>query len=135
MIGLAVFVLVVVALASMAVLFSGGYPVRIDMHWFAIKTSVGVVFLAGAVALGLVVFALSLLWEGIRRGHRRRKETRELRRRAQATSAAAQAGPSSSTVSNGPSATTAGSSVPPPPRGSAGVAGPDDHFDSAPRER
>jgi hypothetical protein len=147
MIGLGIFVLVVVGLASLAVVLRGGYPVRIDVHWFTIKTSVGVVFLAGAVALALVVFGLSLLYEGLKRGHRRRKETKDLRKRANAneTAAAASSGgtaqatpPPGAGTSPGVGSTSpaAGST---PVRGSseAGTrsAGPDDHFDTAPRER
>jgi hypothetical protein len=132
MIGLGIFVLVVVGLASLAVVFRGGYPVRIDMHWFTIKTSVGVVFLAGAVALALVVFGLSLLWEGLKRGHRRRRETKDLRKRVQATEST----PVASSSQAGPPASTA-----PGPAGSGGSSqatstsrGPDDHFDTTPRE-
>jgi type VI protein secretion system component VasK len=84
MVTLGILILVVVALASLAVVFRGGYPVRIDLHLFTVNTSARVVFLAGVIALGLAVFGLSLLWEGLKRGHRRRRETKELRKRAQA---------------------------------------------------
>jgi hypothetical protein len=128
MIGLGIFILLVVGLASLAVVFGGGQSVHIDMHLFNVNTSVSVVFLSGAVALALVVFALSLLYEGLKRGHRRRKETKQLRKRVTAGEAAPGA--------SGPAATGAGST---PGGGSsqatATPAGPDDHFDTAPRER
>lgn len=129
MIGLGIFILLVVGLASLAVVFGGGQSVHIDMHWFNINTSVSVVFLSGAVALALVVFGLSLLYEGLKRGHRRRKETKELRKRVTAgQTAPADTGPPA-TGSAG-SAPTGGSS-----QATASPAGPDDHFDTAPRER
>jgi uncharacterized membrane protein YciS (DUF1049 family) len=133
MIGLGIFILLVVGLASLAVVFRGGQSVHIDMHWFTINTSVAVVFLAGAVALALVVFGLSLLYEGLKRGHRRRKETKDLRKQVNAnqTAPSAVAGSSSSEVS-GP--TSGSNPLAGSPRSTASP-GPDDHFDSAPRER
>jgi hypothetical protein len=129
MIGLGIFILLVVGLASLAVVFGGGQSVHIDMPWFTINTSVAVVFLSGAVALALVVFGLSLLYEGLKRSHRRRKETKELRKRVTASQTAP--------AVTGPSA--AGSAGSAPPGGSsqttASPEGPDDHFDTAPRER
>jgi hypothetical protein len=131
MIGLGILVLVIVGLASLAVVIRGGYPVRIDVHWFTVKTSVGVVFLAGAVALALVVFGLSLLYEGVKRGHRRRKETKDLRKRVQASESSAPVAPGAPSSTNPPSAT-------PTPGGSSQMTrparGPDEHFDTAPRE-
>jgi type VI protein secretion system component VasK len=109
MVALGILILVVVALASLAVVFRGGYPVRIDLHLFTVNTSVRVVFLAGVIALGLAVFGLSLLWEGLKRGHRRRRETKDLRKRAQAS----------------PSTQPGTSNTPPPA---------DEHFDTTPRE-
>ena len=129
MIGLGIFILLVVGLASLAVVFGGGESVHIDMPWFNINTSVSVVFLSGAVALALVVFGLSLLYEGLKRGHRRRKETKELRRRVTASQAAPAVTGPPATGSAG-SAPAGGSSQP-----TQSPAGPDDHFDTAPRER
>ena len=132
MIGLGILILVLVGLASLAVVLRGGYPVRIDVHWFTIKTSAGVVFLAGAVALALVVFGLSLLYEGVKRGHRRRKETKDLRKRVQASESSAPA------ATGAPASSTLPPSAPPAPGGSSQATrparGPDDHFDTAPRE-
>jgi hypothetical protein len=133
MIGLGILVLVIVGLASLAVVLRGGYPVRIDVHWFTVKTSVGVVFLAGAVALALVVFGLSLLYEGVKRGHRRRKETKDLRKRVQASESSAPVAPGGA-----PASSTNPPPAPPTPGGSSQVTrparGPDEHFDTAPRE-
>jgi hypothetical protein len=130
MIGLGIFILLVVGIVSLAVVFGGGQSVHVDMHWFTINTSVSVVFLSGAVALALVVFGLSLLYEGLKRGHRRRKETKELRKRVTASQTAPAVTGPSATGSAGGSAPTGGSSQPTAP-----PAGPDDHFDTAPRER
>jgi uncharacterized protein HemY len=129
MIGLGIFILLVVGIVSLAVVFGGGQSVHVDMHWFTINTSVSVVFLSGAVALALVVFGLSLLYEGLKRGHRRRKETKELRKRVTAgqTDPAGTGSPASGSAGSAP---TGGSSQPTAP-----PAGPDDHFDTAPRER
>jgi hypothetical protein len=129
MIGLGIFILLVVGLASLAVVFGGGQSVHIDMHWFNINTSVSVVFLSGAVALALLVFGLSLLYEGLKRGHRRRKETKELRKRVTAGQTASAETGTPATGSAG-SVPAGGSS-----QGTASSAGPDDHFDTAPRER
>jgi hypothetical protein len=128
MIGLGIFILLVVGLASLAVVLGGGQSVHIDMHWFDINTSVSVVFLSGAIALALVAFGLSLLYEGLKRGHRRRKETKELRKRATA-SQTAPAGTGPPATSGAGSAPTGGSS-----QTTGSSAGPDDHFDTAPRE-
>ncbi|MBA2561013.1 MAG: hypothetical protein H0V07_14225 [Propionibacteriales bacterium] len=121
MIGFGVLILVIVALASLAVVFRGGDAVSIDLHWFTIKTSAGIVFLAGAVALALAVFGLSLVWEGLKRGRKRRKETKELRQRATATEQTAN--------TPGPGSTQATPATPrrQPPD-------PDEHFDTAPRD-
>jgi uncharacterized protein HemY len=129
MIGLGIFILLVVGIVSLAVVFGGGQSVHVDMHWFTINTSVSVVFLSGAVALALVVFGLSLLYEGLKRGHRRRKETKELRKRVTAgqTDPAGTGPPATGSAGSAP---TGGSSQPTAP-----PAGPDDHFDTAPRER
>ena len=51
MIGLGIFILLVVGLASLAVVFGGGQSVHIDMPWFTINTSVSVVFLEAAGAV------------------------------------------------------------------------------------
>jgi hypothetical protein len=130
MIGLGIFILVIVGLASLAVVFQGGDAVRIDLHLFTVKTTIGVVFLAGAVALALVVFGLSLLWEGLKRGRRRRRETKDLRRRAEANQ-------SSTSPPGSPSGSTPAPPAAPPttPQAPGRRPGPDDHFDTAPRER
>jgi hypothetical protein len=130
MIGLGIFILLVVGLASLAVVFGGGQSVHIDMHWFTINTSVSVVFLSGAVALALVVFGLSLLYEGLKRGHRRRKETKELRKRVTASQTAPPTVTGPSETGGAGSAPTGGSS-----QATASPGGPDEHFDTAPRER
>jgi hypothetical protein len=126
MIALGVLILVVVAAASLGVFFRGGETIHIDLHWFTIKTTAGIVFLAGAIALALAVFALSLIWEGLKRSRRRRKETKELRHRAAANeqSGAAATGQT-------PSGSPGGAAPTAVPRST----GPDDHFDSAPRDR
>jgi hypothetical protein len=129
MIGLGIFILVIVGLASLAVVFQGGDAVRIDLHLFTVKTTIGVVFLAGAVALALVVFGLSLLWEGLKRGRRRRRETKDLRRRAEASQPTTTPG----APGGSPPAPPAASPTSPPAPGRR--PGPDDHFDTAPRER
>lgn len=141
MIALGVFILVFVALASLAVAFRGGEIVHIDLHWFTIKASAGIVFLAGAVALTLAALGLSLLWEGLKRARKRRKETKELRHRAEASEqtvtssngpGSTQASTSTSSTSTPPPSTPA--SAPPPTIGTQS-SGPDDHFDTTPRER
>ena len=117
MIALGVFVLVIVGLASLAVVFRGGESVSIDLQWFTVNTTAGFVFLAGAVALALVAFGTSLLWEGLKRDRKRRKETKSLRSRAEA---------------NEESASTGGSSEE-PGHVTGERSGPDDH--TAPRDR
>jgi hypothetical protein len=126
MIALGVLILVIVAVASVTAFLRGGETIRIDLHWFTVKTTAGVVFLAGAVALALVVLGLSLIWEGLKRGRKRRKETKALRQRAEAGERLASTAGQPDT---GATAQQPGQSPVTPPRG------PDDHFDSAPRDR
>ncbi len=125
MIAFGVLILVVVAVVSVAAFLRGGATVHIDLHWFTVKTTVGMVFLAGAVALALVVLALSLIWEGLKRARRRRKETKDLRQRVAAKERLA---PPPGPPTGG--ATTAGQTSPHAGR----PPGPDEHFDTAPRD-
>ncbi len=138
MIALGVFILVIVALASLAVVFRGGDTVHIDLHWFTIKTSAGIVFLAGAVALTLAALGISLLWEGLKRARKRRKETQELRHRAEASeqTVSTSNGPGSTQASTSTSSTSTPppSASTPPPTIRTQTSGPDDHFDTTPRE-
>ena len=145
MIALGIFVLVVVGLATLAVLFRGTEAVHIDLHYFTINTTTAVVFLAGAVALALLAFGMSLLWEGLKRSRRRRKETKSLRSQVAATQtssspATSGTGTATSTATNttgqttttsSPSSTSATGAT----EASDGPDGPDGHFDTAPRER
>jgi uncharacterized protein HemY len=128
MIALGIFVLVAVTLVSLVVIFRGNDPVQIDLHYFNVDTSVGFVYIAGAVALALLAFGLSLFWEGLKRSRRRRKETKQLRSQVASSSGTSTGGtPLGSTSTE--KASTGGASA------SGGPAGPDDHFDTAPRER
>ena len=132
MIALGIFVLVAVTLVSLIVIFRGNEVVQIDLHYFNVDTSVGFVFIAGAVALALLAFGLSLLWEGLKRSRRRRKETKQLRNQV-ASSSGTSAGGTSPGSTSAVGTTTEGGSA-----GGAstpGPSGPDDHFDTAPRER
>lgn len=129
MIALGIFVLIAVTLVSLVVIFRGNDPVQIDLHYFDVDTSVGFVFIAGAVALALLAFGLSLLWEGLKRSRRRRKETKQLRSQVASASGTSTGGTSTGGTPLG--STSAGGT----PTGGASTPGPDDHFDSAPRER
>lgn len=110
-------ILVGVVLVITAVVFRGGDSVRIDLEWFTINADAWAVFAAGAITLVLLLIGLWLLRSGLKRSRRRRAEMRTLRERADANDAARQrAQPTEAT--NRPTTTD----------------GPDDHFDSTPRE-
>ncbi|MGH3504929.1 MAG: hypothetical protein ACRDQA_29140 [Nocardioidaceae bacterium] len=83
MIVLGCVLLAVAAIVTIAALWRGGGPARLDMHWFDINTNVAVTFIAGAVCLLLALIGLWLLLKGLRRAHRRRGEMKALRDRAE----------------------------------------------------
>jgi hypothetical protein len=109
-------ILVGVTLTIIAIVFRGGDSVRIDLEWFTINTNAWVVFAAGAVTVLLLVLGLWLFVSGMRRRRRKRAELRALRQRADANEAAARQNASTGAV--------------PSERGN----GPDEHFESTPRE-
>jgi hypothetical protein len=125
--------LVVVVLVAIAALFRGSDSVRIDLEWFSVRTDASVIFFAGVVATLLFVLGCWLVLGGLKRSRRRRSEMRALRDRAEASEKARPAEAaghrSSSSTTGGPaSGTTASHETREMP------AGPDAHFDSAPRD-
>jgi uncharacterized protein HemY len=122
---LGLLILVAVALAISAVVFRGGDSVRIDLEWFTINTNAWAVFAAGALTLLMLVLGLWLLTTGVKRSRHRRAEVRNLRKRADANEEAARRASETSTPAAPQTAEAQHRSTD----------GPDDHFDSAPRER
>jgi len=117
-------ILVGVTLAITAVVFRGGDSVRIDLEWFTINTNAWAVFAAGALTLLMLVLGFWLLVTGLKRSRQRRSEVKNLRKRADANQAAGSGGAAQATASSDDTS----------PSHRSGD-GPDDHFDSAPRER
>jgi hypothetical protein len=115
--------LIVVAVAVTVALFRGGGSVRIDAEWLTVNTNVSGVFFAGVVTTLLFGLGVWLVIHGAKRTRRRRGEIKDLRRRAES---ADRAGPQQQTGSPDQAESTRPDST------SSG--GPDDHFDTAPRE-
>ncbi len=155
-------ILLVVAVVAVVVVLTGGDAATVGFDWFEIDTDVTGVFLAG---VGCVVFAVLGLWllkVGLSRSSQRRAEMRSLRKKAEAAekqrhiessgSRAPGSTPSpSASVSPPPSSPVDSSqrqrpsSAPPStastatPRSSGASSrpdeGPDEYFDTAPREK
>ena len=114
-----------VAAVTLAALLRGGDSVRIDLEWFAVRTDVTGVFVAGAATRLLAFLGLWLLGKGLKRNRRKRAEMHALRdraRRADSTDAPGSAGSSSVDGKTRGAERTSRSDG-------------DDHFDSAPRDR
>ena len=137
--------LVLLAIAALgAAVWRGGGPAHIDLDVIEIDTTVLLVFLAGALALLLVVAGMSLIANGMRRARQRRKEVKELRQQADREPAprrreseptvrpverrAAVEEEERVVVRREPAET-------PRVRREGEAEGPDNHFESAPRER
>lgn len=113
-------ILIVVGLAVAAALLRGGEIVTVDLEWFTIRTEARVVFFAGAIALGLFAIGVWLLLRGLKRFRQRRSEVKGLRKRAETSEEAVRAERAAAT---------------PNPAQWPPTEGPDEHFDSAPRDR
>jgi hypothetical protein len=113
--------LIVVVLAVLAVLFRGGASVKVDLEWFSVDTNVSAVFFAGVGATLLFFLAIWLILNGAKRTRRRRAEIRELRQRADESEKARREQQRTSTKTAASEPTTP-------------AHGPDDHFDTAPRD-
>ncbi len=123
---LGLILLVVAAGAIIGVFANGGTDTRLDLGLFHLDTTVAGVFIAGAATLLIAVLGLWLLKAGLARTRRRRQEVKALRNQAANQRVASRDAPSTGT--------------PPQPGGAAPTErrpgdDPDQHFDSAPRER
>jgi hypothetical protein len=116
-------VLVVAAVAvAVAVLQTGGDPVRVHAAWFSVHTNGAALFISGAVCLLLLGLGFWVMWVGLRRARKHHREMKELRKRAfEATPAT----PSGSGGAAGPPAASS------PPRRPPDA---DDYFDTTPRD-
>jgi hypothetical protein len=124
---LGLILLVVAAGAVIGVFANGGTDTRLDLGLFHVDTTVAGVFIAGVATLLIAVLGLWLLKAGLARTRRRRQEVKALRNQA-----------ANQRVANRRDAPSTG--TPPQPRGAATTErppgdDPDQHFDSAPRER
>lgn len=165
MIILGVLLVVLAVLAIIAAVARGGDPATIDLDAFRLDTTVLGIFLAGAFTLLILVMGLSLIATGIARARRRRQEVKELRQQAESSPARrperreerpAAALPRREPERNEQRATehpVERTTVQPTERtvvrgeptqeshgvrrteGRTGREGPDDHFESTPRER
>lgn len=150
---LGLLLLLLVAAVAIAVVINGDGPAKVGFDWFNINTDVTGVFLTGVSSVLLALLGLWLLKAGLRRSAKRRAEMRGLRQQAEASEkqrgpkqsspqpsappnpgAPAPARSSSSTPGgSAPSATSAPSASAAPSR--AEPEGPDEYFDTAPREK
>jgi hypothetical protein len=124
---LGLILLVVAAGAIIGVFANGGTDTRLDLGLFHADTTVAGVFIAGAATLLIAVLGLWLLKAGLARTRRRRQEVKALRNQA-----------ANQRVANRRDAPSTGAA--PQPGGAAPTErrpgdDPDQHFDSAPRER
>lgn len=153
MVILGVLIIVLVVAVVIAVLFNGNGPATMGFDWFDIDTTVATVFLTGAASVLLTVLALWFLKVGWKRNSDRRAEMKGLRKKAEVSEKQqpiAQPKPSpSSRPAPSPSskvipeaspkpAATAASNGGTPSSSSSGrpvQEGPDEYFDTAPREK
>ena len=127
---LGLILLVVAAGAIIGVFANGGTDTRLDLGLFHVGTTVAGVFIAGAATLLIAVLGLWLLKAGLARTRRRRQEVKALRLQAEANQRAVANRREAPTTDT---ARQSGASAPPTQRRSGDD--PDQHFDSAPRER
>jgi uncharacterized membrane protein len=120
---LGLLLLVVVVLAVIAALFRGGDSVHVDLEWFSIRTDASVVFFSGAAATLLFVLGAWLVLGGLKRSRRRRAELKALRQRAEASEKSR-----AQVAAEHPASTST------PEKTRELRNGPDEHFDSAPRD-
>lgn len=117
MVVLGLLILIAVAAVVVVMLMRGDDEVRIDLDSLgAYRTDASVVFIVGAVTVLVGVLGFTILLAGLKRARRRRAEVRELKDRARRVD--------EGTGSHG--ATHSASDR---------DGGPDEHFDSTPRER
>lgn len=160
---LGLILLIVVVVVAATVLLHGSSTMHVDLGWFDFDTDVRTVFLAGAITLLVALLGIWLAMRGLQRSRERRAEVKQLRKKARAAAAADTAAPSGSPArpsETGRPSSQKASSAPGPPVGgatssgsgprptggatSASAAGtsptsrtdegPDEHFESAPRE-
>jgi hypothetical protein len=116
-------VLVVAAVGvTVAVVETGGDPVRVHAIGLSVHTNGGALFVAGALCLLSLMLGFWVLRVGLRRTRRRRREMKELRLRAFEAAPAGTSRPTRPTAP--PPAAT-------PPRRPPDA---DDYFDTTPRD-
>jgi hypothetical protein len=120
---LGILLLIVVVLAVLAALFRGGASVDVDLEWFSVKTDASAVFFAGVATTLLFFVSIWLVLNGAKRMRRRRAEMRALRQRADESEKARRE------QGREPTSTTTEAGGP-----GAAAGGPDEHFDSTPRD-
>jgi len=153
MVLIGVLIILLVAAVVIAVVFNGNGPATVGFDWFDIETSVTTVFLTGAACVLLTFLGLWLLKVGWKRSSDRRAEVRGLRKKAEASEKQRQVEHSSSSQTSrstaplsSPKATPSSSPKEPPTSSSNGAPsspsssrpareGPDEYFDTAPREK
>lgn len=160
---LGLLLLLLVAAVAIAVILNGDGPATLGFDWFNVNTDVTGVFLTGVSSVLLALLGLWLLMVGLRRSTKRRAEMRGLRQKADASEKQRQLDQSSPKLSAppsqrptaasqststprptstpGPASTSTSATSPPatpssPPTPSrAEPEGPDEYFDTAPREK
>jgi len=163
MVLIGVLIILLVAAVVIAVLLNGDGPATVGFDWFDIETSVTGVFLTGALCVLLTLLALWLMKVGLRRGSDRRAEMKGLRKKAEASekqrhgeeSSSSQSSRAAAPLSSRKATPSSSPQVPPlrssspkaPPPSSSNSApssasssrpareGPDEYFDTAPREK
>lgn len=138
--------LLLAVLVTVAAVVHGGAPASLDLQLFTVKTNVTGVFVAGAITLLILVFGTALVVLGLRHDRSRRAQIKDLKKRASrregkapSTSAPPRSSspPPSRTISD---SSSRGAETPTSSGGSTSAdaprrdGGPDEHFDSAPRD-
>lgn len=137
MVILGLLLLLLAVVVAIAAIYRGGEPAQLDLQVFKVTTNVTGIYLAGAATLLVAVLGLLALMYGLRHDRRRRAQIKELKQQAarpdQQTapprqSRPAPAAPSRETTQRSSSGSTSAEV------GGRDNNGPDEHFQSAPRD-
>ena len=125
MLVLGILLLILVALVCLAAVVRGGDSVTVDLEFFSLRMDAVAVFIVGAATLLALLLGLWLVSSGLKRNRRRKQEVKALRKRAE----------TSEEIARRERSAAAGGASAAPSSSTGSADGPDEHFDTAPRER